>query len=401
MYEGFLKFGGVEVINRARTAAYLRALVPGVDVFCTDTVLPAALGHSDYVDPATDGAPWYRGQRPSAARFYGLFPSKIQGAENSTRSLNVTELSGDGAIMTAPRYGSGEIRVVARAYAADEEAMMDGMAWLRDVLAGDGCSGADLGCTGKDLLMFAALPADAVAAYSLTRVFHRVEVTDPLKVTGKLNSKHALVWEVEFTLTVGVPWPFTLPTSVGSLAMDAAVSFTDPVGENCAAKDGAYDAFVADPYFTGISKPPRPPVILPPNILTISSWRRLSLPIPASQTQRWGKVAPIINVVTGAALQQLRLRFYKAGAVGCDYAGEFIVSYIPANSTLLLDSATRTAMLTLPGGKTSPAGNLLFGSAGKPFLWPVLGCHDAYTMTADLMPGQSGAVVLLETSVRE
>lgn len=396
-----MKFGGVEVFNRARTAAYLQALVPGMDVFCDDTTLPAALGHSAYVDPASDGAPWYRGRRPAAANFYGLYPSKVQGAENSTRSVDVTELSGNGAVMTAPRYGSGEIRVVARAYAADEEAMTEGLAWLRDVLAGDGCSGADLGCTGTDVHMFTALPVDAVAAYSLTRVFHRVEVTDPLKVTQKFGSKRAVIWQVEFTMTVGVPWPFTLPTSVGSLVMDAGSSFTDPAGENCAAQDGAYDSFVGDPYFTGISKPPRPPIILPPNLLTVSSWRRMSLPIPASQSQRWGKVVPIIKVATENEVQQLRLRFYRAGAAGCDYAGEFIVSYIPGTAVLTLDAAVREATLQLWDGRVVPAGNLLFGSAGKPFLWPVLGCQDDYSMTADLMPGQPGVFITLDTAVRE
>jgi hypothetical protein len=68
---------------------------------------------------------------------------------------------------------------------------------------------------------------------------------------------------------------------------------------------------------------------------------------------------------------------------------------------LTLDAVRREASVTLPGGRVVPAGNLLFGSDGTPFLWPTLGCQHTYTMTADLMPGQPGAVVMLETAVRE
>ena len=306
MYDGYLKLGNVEVMNRARTAKYVTDHTSNIAVKCLDEELPVALGHLPYTDPETDGAPWWKGARLATARFFGLYPGKIEGAENSTRGVTVSELSGDGAVMTAPRYGSAELRVVATAFAADEEAMHEGISWLRDVLANDGCSDADLGCTGRTAELFAALPGDYVDAYGLIRSFYRVEVTEGPLVTRKFNSKYAVMWQIEFTLTAGIPWAFTSLDPVAELNMDNGTNFQDPAGEDCSTAVNAYDNFVADPYFTAISRPPRPPVILPPNLLNITSWRRLIVGLPEAQTVRWGRTIPIVHVLTGAEDAQYR-----------------------------------------------------------------------------------------------
>lgn len=404
MYDGYLRFGGTEVFNRARTAAYVKALAPEVDVVCDDPALRTGLGHSVYTTPARDNAPWYRGKRTSAARFLGLYPGKVTGAEDSTREVEKTELHSDGAVMTSPRHAAREMRFVVTAFALDEEAMEEGMAWLRDILANDGCSDADWGCTGNEVKMFAAMPKDRVTAYNHTRIFHRVEATDAPRVTKKRFTRKGLqIWTIEFILTAGVPWAFTALAKVATLAMDTGVNFQDPAGENCSAASSAYDDFVADPFFTAISRPPKPPTILPPNVIDITSWRRKTATIPAVHSQRWGRVVPVVNVLTENAIQWLRIRFYRdgAGTSGCDFDAEVIISYIPSTAVLTLDAIKREAKLKLWNGKIVPAGHLLFGSDGRPFIWPTLGCQRTYTMTADLMPGQPGAVVTLDTAVRE
>lgn len=401
MYDGYLTLGGTEILNRARAGAYLRSMLGGkVEVVCEDTALRTALGHTAYTTPAANKPAWVAGTRPAGQRFLGLFPGKIEGAEDSTRELQLTELSGDGAVMTSPRYGALEVRFVATAFAMDEEAMEEGMAWLRQSLSNDGCSDASLGCTGREAKLFAALPTTTAEAATHTRILHRVEVTEGPRVTEKFPTRGFTMWKVEFTLTAGVPWAFTAVTDAGTANMDSALNFQDPANENCGVTSSAYDTYVDDPFFTGIDRPPRPPVILPPNILDINSWRRVTVPIPAVQTQRWGRVVPVVNVSTVAAVQYLRLRFYRSGAVSCDFDGEFVVSYIPKNAVLTLDGIKREATLRLPGGKIVPAGHLLFGSDGRPFIWPTLGCQRSYSMTADLMPGQTGVVVLLQTAVR-
>ena len=401
MYDGYLTLGGTEILNRARASAYLESQLRGrVEIKRSDAGLRTALGHGAY--SSTDSAPWVTGGRAAGKRFLGLYPGKLIGSEDSTRSVQVTELTGDGAVMTSPRYGSAEMRFVATAFALDEEAMEEGMAWLREALSNDGCSDADLGCTGQEARLFAALPSTTAEATTHTRVFHRVETTEGPRVMTKYptTARGFVMWQIEFTLTAGIPFSFTALADVATVAMDGASNFQDPANENCGVTADAYNDYVGDPYFTGISRPPRPPVILPPNILDINSWRRRTLSIPASQTLRWGRVVPVVHVSTTSAVQYLRLRFYQPGKTSCDFDGEFIVSYVPGNSVLTLDAITREATLKLPGGKVVPAGHLLFGSDGRPFLWPALGCQHAYSMTADLMPGQSGVAIVLQTAVR-
>lgn len=404
MYDSYLSVGGTEVLNRSRASTYIRTFMPKVEIKCDEPDLAEALDHQPYSTPGDDGAPWILNNRPAGERFYGLLPGRIQGVEGSTQMISTTELAGDGAVSTAPRYGSREMRFVATAFAADQEAMGEGIAWLSSVLANEGCSDADMNCGGQPISMFTAPPADNLEAYSRIRTFHRVNVTEGPLVTEKLPSKAGVIWVVEFTLRADIPWAFTSLAEVGFVDMDSALNFQDPAGEDCAVDVNAYDDFVTDPYYTGISRPPRPPVILPPNILNITSWRRKIISIPDSHTERWGRAVPVVEVATeGEDAQYLRLRFYRREdeLTGCDFDGEFLISYIPANTVLTLDAITRTATMRLPDGRTVPAGHLLFGSAGRPFLWPTLGCQYTYTMTADLMPGQPGVGVALSTAVRE
>lgn len=404
MYPGYLSIDGIEIINEARTAAYVRYGLPGIEMICDGDMLANALGHTAYSNPSTDNAPWTRPTSYPSLYFYGLYPRArgIQGSEDGTREVDTTQLAGHGAVHTSPRHGSLEMRVTLTAFAATEEAMMEGLAWLKDVLAGDGNSDANPGCTGRTVRMYAAQPAEPVQAYSLAREFYDVEVTEAPRVTKKLGSKRGVVWELEFSMEAGRPWAHTLTSKVGQLAMDDGVNYQDPV-EDCAAVRSGYDDFVNDPFFTDISKPPQPSLILPPNILDITSWRRRTLQLTPTLTGRWGRVLPVVKVYTENAVQYLRLRFYRvnAGLSGCDYDGEFLVSYIPDTAVLTLDAIRRSATLTLSNGKVVPAGHLLFGSDGQPFLWPSLGGQHNYNMTADLMPGQPGVLVTLDAAVRE
>lgn len=210
MFDGYMSINGVEVLNVARAYAYITQHLPGLTARCNSPELREALGHSPYTTPQDDLAPWYQGNRTAAERFYGLFPLSMQGADNSTRTMNVTELIGDGAIHTMPRHGSREIRVTALAVAADGEALAEGLAWLRDVLAGEDCSDpSQLGCTGKDVVMYAALPKDIVEENTFRRYFYEAEVTDPLQVVAEYPSRVCAMVQVEFTLTAGRPWAFT------------------------------------------------------------------------------------------------------------------------------------------------------------------------------------------------
>ena len=403
MFDGYLNIGGVEVLNVARAHAYITEHLPGLTARCNAEVLRTALGHSTYTNPRDDAAPWYQGSRAAAERFYGLFPLGAQGVDDSTRSMELTELIGDGAVHTMPRHGSREIRVTAVAVAADDEALAEGLAWLRDVLAGEDCSDpSQLGCLGKDVVMYSALPEDPVEEVTFRRTFHQAEVTEGPLVTTVYPSKVASMVGVEFTITAGVPWAFTTTATIATLYMDEGLNFQDPV-EDCSPVNLAYDQYIDDPFFTAIARPPQPPTILPPNILNITSWRRRTAMIPAHLTRRWGRTVPVVTVATENAIQYMRIRFYREGhgLTGCDFDGEFLISYLPSTAILTLDAIRRSATITKSDGLVVPAGHLLFGSDGRPFQWPTLGCQYTYTMTADIMPGQGGVAVGLSAAVRE
>ena len=405
MYDGYFSFGGTEVGNRQRTEAYLKANAK-LFVFDKETsALNTALGHAAYVSPAADGAPWYRASRPATGRFYGLWIHKVSGVTDSTREVSSTELVGDGGIATQARHASREMRVVATMFGADEEAMEEGRIWLNEVLAGDACgSSFGLGCSGHQVSMYTAQPTTTAEANARRRTWYKCATIDGPEYTTDLQHQSVIGWRVEFIVRAGRPWAFTNTTSLASFDLPSGASFTDPAGENCSAMDDPYLDFIDDPYYTGIAKPPRPATILPPNILKITSWRRRTYQLIGSTVDRWGRVVPLLRITTGAGgAQQVRIRFYQGTSTvaGCGYDGEFLISYLPANAVMVIDGIKREVYVTLSDGRRVAGGHLLYGSDGRPFSWPSMGCQQNYTMTADIMPGQTSVGLQLETAIRE
>ncbi len=403
MFSGFMSINGTEICNSARTKAYADAHLPGISVKCAHPALRIALAHNPYTSPQTDAAPWYNALRPSSSRFYGFYPVKIEGASDSTQKVESTELLRDGAVHVSPRHEAREIRVVVIGLAEDDEALADGMEWLKDVLENAGCRDG-FGCTGREVNMFHAAPSTTSDAYSMRRTFYSVSVISGPLEKRELPSKVGAMKEYEFVLSAGIPWAFTDPYLSSVLTMNSALNYSDPVGEDCTMQTEAIDNFINDPFFTAISAAPQPPNILPPNILDISSWRRLTAPIGAALTTRPGRVSPVVTVHAGTSnAQYIRLRFYRSddGVSGCGYVGEFLISFIPANAVMTIDSIRKEVNVLMPDGRWLPGGHLLFGSAGRPFMWPDMSCKDTYTMTADMFPGQTGIVIDLEVAVRE
>lgn len=406
MYDGYLSFGGVEIINLQRVMAYLKTYAPKLTLECPVPVgLNTALGHAAYVSPQADLAPWYSLNRPASAGFYGIFPGRIQGFEDSTREVESSQVLGDGGIHTSARYATREVRVKGTAFAASEEAMNDGMAWLREVLAGDACGGTGgLGCVGHQVSTYTSQPITIEEANERRRTFYKAQTIDAPKFSKVNTTKTVVSRYVDFTVEMGKPWAFTNPVLQTTVDLPTGSSFTDPANENCSLLDDPYNDFINDPYFTNIVKPPRPATILPPNVLKVTTWRRRTFALLATVMNRWGRVVPNIRITTsGTSAQHIRIRFYKGTATvsGCAYDGEFWVSYLPANSTLFIDGAKREAYVTLSNGKRVTGMHLLYGSDGRPFMWPSMGCQQNYTMTADIMPGQTGVQLQLETAVRE
>lgn len=156
-WDGWLSLAGNEIVNVERTRAYAE-LIPGAmrSCGCECENLHLALGHAPYSTPANDDAPWYDRDVPDSQFFYGLLPLAVSGLDDSSRSVQHVELSGDGAAPIGKRRGSKEVRVRGLLVAATEAALDYGGRWLEMALDG-ACGG---GCGPGDELCFMAYCPD-------------------------------------------------------------------------------------------------------------------------------------------------------------------------------------------------------------------------------------------------
>lgn len=84
------------------------------------------------------------------------------------------------------------------------------------------------------------------------------------------------------------------------------------------------------------------------------------------------------------------------------FCSEFILSYLPANSTLTVDGTVRSAFASVQGGEAQAASNLLYGTDGVPMTWPELSCGTSYLVAIDVPPAEVNNIsVQLELTRQE
>jgi len=405
MFDGYLSLGGDELINIARTKAYLNRYLPGIDVKCADCEgLHNALADAAYTTVSASGnaAPWYRSAQPDSADFYGFLPTAITGLEDSTRTVEMTELSGDGAAPGLPRHEAKEIRVRGLMFAKTDAAMSVGLTWLRTVLDDAPC-GRGLNCGGREMQFFYQCPGASTvsAANALVarygRVMYRVEALEGPRIVSEYPSVSGKVLMIEYILSAGVPFIFTLPAAATTTT---GVTPTSGPEVFCPPQTDAYSQMVIDPQITNIKRPPRPPSVW--TVAMPSTWTRHTMNVATSFSNRNGVLIPTVNLFAGSAdRRMIRVRFYRNGNSGsCDFEGEFLVTYAPAGSQVVIDGIRRS-MSVWRSGTEYPAGNLILGSNGRPVTWPVLACDTGYHVVVDSVGSLGDARVTVDLSVRE
>jgi hypothetical protein len=149
---------------------------------------------------------------------------------------------------------------------------------------------------------------------------------------------------------------------------------------------------IRDPDCAPLPTPPRPPSISSDCITTTGVWRRYWGLIPEFRVSDMLHTLPAIRVETeGFALRQLRVRFFAAeqgeddpnGIDPSTWVSEMVISYVPPNSVLLLDSVEQSATISVNGSAPAEAGHLLYGSGGAPVIWPSLNCGVNYFVAFD------------------
>lgn len=159
-YQGYMALANddgetIELVNAARVKAYTDNLAPTIGLRGCDDCdgLDEALGET-YTTPQADNAPWYDPTDPETADFYGVYPLAFEGIDDSTRTIESAELTGDGSVVVGSRYTGKDIRVSGMAFAKDEAGLYAGMSWLDSAL-----NGTEEGrCFGDRLNLYSSCP---------------------------------------------------------------------------------------------------------------------------------------------------------------------------------------------------------------------------------------------------
>lgn len=156
MYQGYLEFGGVPIINAEATESYVANLAPNMGLrprFHTE-MLHVANEEPRYRSPVLDAQPWVNPRNRASHEFFGLYPLDIQGITDSTLSADVVEYIGPGGTPLSSREGTRPIRVSGLIVAATKLGAEFGLSWLRAVVRDDGC----VTCDGDQMRFFLAEP---------------------------------------------------------------------------------------------------------------------------------------------------------------------------------------------------------------------------------------------------
>lgn len=271
-----------------------------------------------------------------------------------------------------------------------------------EILRGDGVDVASVTFWARE----EASPEDCFDGYA--RTLRKVTVIDGPRVIEKFDSCAAME-RVEFTMVAAVPWQYQTLAPGFDVVDDGEFGETViPAEDDCPTEDPL--APLNDPDCPLPPSPPRPPV--PEGcVVDVGTYVRRAVAIPGDLLMPWQEAVPVVtlDVQTNQAVRQARVRFYPNPLNRtnlqdidlCSYCGEFIVSYIPPYSQIVVDGMTERAVVTRPGDVQFDATHLLYGTGGGPMEWPLLTCGLPYIMTVDTMPETTLVVTTsLELAVR-
>jgi hypothetical protein len=229
VYEGYLEFGGNEIINSARTVGYTETApdCPITWIVCPPCPgLQAALEDQPYVVDNISQAPWYDAEDPTTWRFYGVHALSVEGLPDSTRTASIAEGIADGGVVGNVRHAVRQVRVRALLSARGEDALDAGFSWLDAALQPDECGMHGNACGAVDVCFFVACPpvpgaegATDEATYQQTlndlqRRLHNVTCISGPIIEQKIQRGSTFGYIVEFTLAAGTPWVFSNTTEV-------------------------------------------------------------------------------------------------------------------------------------------------------------------------------------------
>lgn len=164
IYEGYLSFGGNEIVNNSRTWGISHSARPcpmhwlkgGV----CQTMNGALFEAAPYSYESIALAPWYDPDIPQSADFYGFFAYAITEALDSTRTVSRTESITDGGVLGRTRKATKTMRVKGLIMGRGRLGVEYGQAWLSSAIDPGACGQHGSECGLTDLQWFADCPPD-------------------------------------------------------------------------------------------------------------------------------------------------------------------------------------------------------------------------------------------------
>lgn len=421
MFTGYVAFGGVELVNDARTAAYAAALnLPGGSYGDCGS-LAFALENS-YVSPEVD-APWFDAALPESGEFAGLIVLSIEGT-GGTGTRPVQELARGGAVIGPRRSAHREMTMTFMLLASSQAGAAYGAAWLTQQLRGRDCSvlapeygQLDPGrvCGSDVLCMFTACPASPAEAASYRVNLFDVGVSSGPAVQrsqvvgGSSECPLAIAW-VEVVFSAGDPSWYAPPVRlvdaqlsdhyIGSSAYDIRTTYSDlgcgteacfdQTPEGCQVTNGP-----------NMIAPPSPCVGIPSftaNFYSIPldlSGVSSQLPLVPLLYYTGSPATPATSLYEGPVAFQLRRTTpeHPCGTVAnpCEVCAELFTAHQRRQRRGVLDFRQRKAFRTVSAVPVCPYP--VFTRELTPFMWPTLTCGasmclDVYVRQANDGRGQ-------------
>lgn len=213
MYDGFMAYDGVPLLDATRTKAMAEAAGAGWYAGCDPCPglgLPTDVTTAPWWDPN-----FYDVSR----RFFGLVATSISPFLSSRAIRPVTPLARSGASIGRRYEQHREVVVAASLLALDRPAAVYGMEWLTNFLQyGALCGEHERDRTGFDLEVWLWCPRERVGAHQ--RFLYEVHVTDGPTILRErdLSGGCGHIIDVEFTLTAANPGVYGETIGFGQIA---------------------------------------------------------------------------------------------------------------------------------------------------------------------------------------
>lgn len=370
-------------------------------------------------------APWYSATDENSTHFAGLLVTEITGLGPGDTVRSVTEAANVGAVL-------GQARQLAPVITVTGILMGDccgadyGLAWLRSALKGS-CRTGSL-CQGDDFKWLTCdpefpdedCPANEGQDYEALllpyiRTMKNVALVSGPTVTNRIpracpTCDECPLIEVQFVLAAGDPCVYTEAIDLVTVAQfDCNIAENDdcivfvPSGQTCGCNTAVNCA--TDPDCVDVTPPQMPSIQSACDHDCLQGDRcRACFDVPAGTFPVNGEGTLVITIGAGqSAMKGVRVRVWN-NPLGldpdsldeCDACSELNVSYIGANSMLVIDGANRTAMITCPGANAVRANQFISSGTGSPaFLYPSMeACGGPYTVCVEVhSPVAAGAYV--------